>query len=159
MRNRAAPRGQRVDAVGSSAFDADRADYTDGFALERGRADAASSERWARASLEDAPLALRWFIIAGWRIVLRLRLGPRPSPDYVLGWKIIGRAPEETVLELRSSFLTAHLVFRLDGQRVIWSTFVQYDRRLAGFVWPPVSLLHRRIVPFALRGAASRLHQ
>jgi hypothetical protein len=152
-----ASRVVRVPAVTSDAFNADHADYVDGVAIECRDPDPRSTEQWARASLEDAPVALRWFIVAGWRLVLRLRLGPRHSPDHVLGWRIIRRLPEETVLEARSGLLTAHLVFRRQATRLVWSTVVHYNQRVARFVWPPVSLLHRRIVPFALRTAARRL--
>ena len=146
-----------VEPVRSDAFDSGGADYADGVAVDLSGRGGHSSEEWARVALEDMPVALRWFVMVGWRLVLRLRLGPRGAPDYVLGWKILRRVDDETVLELQSSFLTAHLVFRRDATRLAWSTFVDYDRRIASFVWPPVSFLHRRIVPYALRRAASRL--
>ena len=149
----------RVAPVASEVFDSESADYADGFAIDTPDPNPRSTEQWARASLEQAPVALRWLIVAGWRFVLRLRLGPRQSPDHILGWKIIRRQPEATVLELRSSFLTAHLVFRRAETRLSWSTFVRYDRRTAAFVWPPVSLLHRRIVPLALQLAAKRIQK
>src|SRR6202042_1455143 len=44
--------------------------------------DARSAEQWARATFEEAPPALRRFILAGWIVGLRLSLGPRPSPDH-----------------------------------------------------------------------------
>jgi hypothetical protein len=147
----------RVEPLGSDAFDDRTAGYANGVAIDLADRSGHSTEEWARAALEDMPLALRWFVVAGWRLVLLLRLGPRNTPDYVLGWKIVRRAVDETVLEVRSPILTAHLVFRSDQSCLVWSTFVHYDRRLASFVWPPVSLLHRRIVPYALRRAASRL--
>ncbi|MHB8463814.1 MAG: hypothetical protein ACYDH6_21625 [Acidimicrobiales bacterium] len=143
--------------MASDVFDADSADYCDGVAIDTHDPNPPGTEQWARASLEDAPLALRWFIVAGWRYILRLRLGPRHSLDHILGWRIVRRLPDETVLELRSNSLSAHLVFRRDGTRIAWSTFVHYDRRIAAFVWPPVSLVHRRIVPLALRLATSRI--
>src|SRR4051812_47227226 len=64
-----------------------------------------SSEQWGRAAWEGAPAPLRWFILAGWRFVLGLRLGPGHSADHILGWQIVDRPPEETVCQLRSGFL------------------------------------------------------
>jgi hypothetical protein len=95
-------------------------------------------------------------MLAGWRLVLRLRLGPRHSPDHVLGWRIVDRSPDETVCQLRSGFLDAHNVFReLDGM-LVWSTFVTYERPIGRVIWSPVSLLHRLLVRVALRRAARR---
>ena len=149
------PRPLRVRAT-SDAIDANRVDYSDAFAVPVGDSDGRSTEDWARASLEGAPIGLRWFIVAGWRFVLGLRIGPRQAADHVLGWQITCRLPAETVLELRSRFLKAHLVFHRDAERLVWSTFVEYDHRIAAVIWPPVSLLHRRIVPYTLRRAATR---
>jgi hypothetical protein len=113
-----------------------------------------SPEQWARAVWEEAPAPLRWFMLAGWRLVLGLRLGPRHSPDHVLGWRIVDRGPDETVCQLRSGFLNAHNMFRKAGGTLVWSTFVTYERPIARVIWPPASLLHRLLVRIALRRAA-----
>ena len=114
-----------------------------------------SSEQWARAAWEGAPAPLRWFMVAGWRLVLGLRLGPQRSADHILGWHIIDRRPDETVCQLRSGFLDAHNTFRLVDERLVWSTFVTYERPIGRAIWPPVSLLHRPLVRYALRRAAA----
>ncbi len=44
--------------------------------------------------------------------------------------------------------------FRLVEGRLVWSTFVTYERPVARVIWPPISLLHRLLVRFALRRAA-----
>ena len=93
-------------------------------------------------------------MVAGWRFVLGLRLGPRRSPDHILGWHVIDCRPDETVCHLRSGFLDAHNTFRLVDGQLVWSTFVTYERPIARVIWPPVSLLHRPLVRFALRRAA-----
>ncbi|MEY2422765.1 MAG: hypothetical protein QOI95_2832 [Acidimicrobiaceae bacterium] len=93
-------------------------------------------------------------MLAGWRVVLGLRLGPRGSTDHILGWHIVGRSPDETACQLRSGFLGAYNTFRLADGRLVWSTFVTYDRPIARVIWPPVSLLHRSLVRIALRRAA-----
>lgn len=38
--------------------------------------------------------------------------------------------------------------------RLSFTSFVRYDRRLAAFVWPPVSLIHRQVALALVRGAA-----
>jgi hypothetical protein len=115
-----------------------------------------TSEQWARAIWEGAPAPLRWVMLAGWRLVLRLRLGPRHSADHILGWRIVDRGPDETVCQLRSGFLNAHNMFRKVDGKFVWSTFVTYERPIGRVIWPPVSLVHRLLVRIALRRAARR---
>jgi hypothetical protein len=93
-------------------------------------------------------------MVAGWRLVLRLPLGPPRSADHILGWPIVDRRPDETVCHLRSGFLDAYNTFRLVEGRLVWSTYVAYEKRIAKVIWPPASLLHRPLVRFALRRAA-----
>lgn len=61
-------------------------DYSAGFEVSLG-AQERPPEQWARITFEDAPLALRWFVVLGWKTILGLRLGPLRSPDHVLGWE------------------------------------------------------------------------
>ena len=124
------------------------------YAIDIAADDRRSSEEWARSAWEDAPPALRLFMLAGWRFVLGLRLGPRPSVDHILGWTIVERGADETVCQLRSWLLNAYNAFRIDDGRLVWSTFVVYERPAAKFIWLPVSFLHRRLVRIALGRAA-----
>jgi hypothetical protein len=117
--------------------------------------DTRSSEQWARAVWEGAPAPLQWFMLFGWRVVLGLRLGPRPSPDHILGWRIVDRGSDETVCQLRSGFLNAHNVFRKVDGAFVWSTLVTYERPVARVIWPPVSLVHRLLVRLTLKRAAN----
>jgi len=113
-----------------------------------------TSEEWARAVWEGAPTPLRWFMVVGWRFVLGLRLGPRSSPDHILGWRIVHLDPDVTVCKLRSGVLSASNVFRkVDGEVFVWSTFVVYTRPMARVIWPLVSSSHRLLVRIALRRA------
>ncbi len=130
-------------------------DYTDSFGASAA-SDDRTPEQWARAVFEDAPRLVRWFLLTGFRYGLGLRLAPRRSPEHVLGWAIIGRERDSLTLESRSWFLTSRLVFRTEVSRVTQSTFVRYDKRIAAVIWPPVSILHRQIVPRLLRHAAAR---
>jgi hypothetical protein len=131
------------------------ADFACAYEIEVAPDDGRSSEQWARAAWEGSPAMLRWFMLAGWRVVLGLRLGPRPSPDHILGWRIVHQDADETVCHLRSGFLDAYNTFRRIDDRLVWSTFVTYERPVARVVWPPTSLVHRALVRVALRRAAS----
>lgn len=117
--------------------------------------DGRSSEEWARAAWEDAPAPLRWFMVAGWRFVLGLHLGPRSSPDHILGWQIFERDPNTTACQLHSGFLAAVNIFHRAEGRFIWSTFVTYDRPIARVIWLPVSVIHRLLARLALRRVAN----
>ena len=143
-------------AVPTTQFDAagHHADFACAYEIAIAANDHRSSEQWARAAWEGSPAALRWFMLAGWRFVLGLRLGPRSSPDHILGWRIVDQSSDETVCQLRSGFLNAYNTFRSVDGRLVWSTFVSYERPVARVVWPPVSLLHRPLVRVALRRAA-----
>jgi hypothetical protein len=127
--------------------------YKDAFAIDLASA-APSAEGWARSVFEGAPVAVRWFMVVGWRFGLGLRLGPR-TPEYVLGWRITGRDANSLTLEQKSWLLTAQLVCWTGNQGSMQATFVRYDSPAARWLWPTASLLHRRIVPYLLRRAAS----
>jgi Protein of unknown function (DUF2867) len=132
-------------------------DYAAAWEVASTDADARSAEQWARATFEDAPGALRSFIVAGWIAGLGLRLGPRPSPDHVLGWPIASAAPDLIVLSVESALLgTAHIVLRVESSRVLLSSFVRYEKPAARPLWSAVQPLHHRIVPYLLGRAASR---
>jgi hypothetical protein len=115
-----------------------------------------SAEIWARAIFEDAPRALRLFIVAGWICGLGLRLGPRPSPTHVLGWEIASRETDRIILSVRSVVLgTARFVLSVQESRIVLVSSVGYERPWAGVVWRIVTPLHHRIVPYLLAHAAS----
>jgi hypothetical protein len=127
-------------------------DYADMFTATTSRAMDKSPEQWARAVLEDAPIAHRYAFIP-WRILLGLRLGPRQSPDYVHGWKIAERGDSWIRIEAASWFMTAHAVIHIDDGRLSGALFVRYDRPVAALVWPPLSIIHRQAMPVILRQA------
>jgi hypothetical protein len=130
-------------------------DYADIFTATTSPATGRSSEQWARAVLEGGPVPLRLFVPFAQRLLLGLRLEPRPSSDYLLGWRIADRGDSWLRIEAASWFLTAHIIIQLDGEQLSFATFVSYDRRLAALVWPPVSII-RRQVGFALMRHALR---
>jgi Protein of unknown function (DUF2867) len=131
-------------------------DYSDAFAVRTEITDTRTPEEWSRAVFEDAPRPVRWFLLVGWRAALGFRLGPRPSPDHVLGWWIVTATPGAIRLELRSALMTGHLVLRLDHPHAVITTVVLYRHRAARALWATVAPIHRQVVPYLLRHAALR---
>jgi hypothetical protein len=112
----------------------------------------------ARATWEGAPRAVRWFLLTGWLAGLGLRLGPRPSPDHVLGWAIESATPAEIVLEARSWLIEGRNRVRVEGTRVRCTTDVRYERRLGRAVWALAVPIHLRMIRYLLERAAGRPH-
>ena len=81
------------------------------------------------------PQPLRWFIVTGWIVGLGLRLGPRPSPSHIQGWKILSATPTAIVFGVESFFLSAQLVVQVKDSQVIHATFLRYKRRPARILW------------------------
>jgi len=131
-------------------------DYRDAFVVPLSSTDTRTPEQWARAVFESAPRPVRWFLLLGWRGVLGLRIGPRPSSDHVLGWRIAETSPEAVRLELRSALMTAHLILRVASSTAVLTTHVYYTRRLAHPLWAGVSLIHRQMIPYLLGRAVGR---
>jgi hypothetical protein len=127
-------------------------DYVDLFTLSTD-ADA-SPEQWARAMFGDVPSIAEQLI---WRGLLGIRLSRGRSPATVAGWQIAECGDNWIRLEAASWFLTGNLVVRATDGQVSLVTFLRYDRRLAHWVWPPLSAVHRRLAPGLLRDAAARI--
>ncbi len=148
------------DAI-RSGDEIDAPDYASAFEVTLANADAYSAEQCARRAFEGAPRALRWFVLMGWTTVLRLRLGPRTSTDYVLGWKLAaatpgGPEPGRVTLEVHSSLITARKVVEVERSRVTVTTFVRYERRLGRRIWSALAPVHHLTEPLLLTLAASR---
>jgi hypothetical protein len=126
-------------------------DYADLFTVST-RAEA-TPERWARAMFGNVP-SLGELLI--WRGVLGLRLARGRSPGTVGGWRIGGRGADWIRLEAASGTLSCNLVVQTGDGLVSLASFLHYDRRLGRAIWPPLSAIHRRLVPRVLRGAAER---
>jgi hypothetical protein len=139
----------------SSGLAGYRCDYDDSFEASVAAANERTPEQWARAVFEDAPRSVRWFLLVGFRYGLNLRLARRTSPKHVLGWAIVDREPDSLTIESRSWYLTSRLLFKTELARVTLSTHVRYDKPIAKILWPPVSILHRQILPRLLRHAAA----
>ncbi len=127
--------------------------YTDFFTAATTEAQNKTAEEWARLSLEGAPPALRLLVFVGQRFVLGLRVKLRRSPDRVIGWKIGASGDDYIRMETGSWLMTPHLILKVDEDRISVATLIRYDHPMAARIWPPVSLLHRR-VGIALLGHA-----
>ncbi|RSM98243.1 DUF2867 domain-containing protein [Nonomuraea sp. WAC 01424] len=127
-------------------------DYADHFSLATDVE--ATAEQWARAMFGDVPSAAERFI---WRGLLGLRLARGRSPATVAGWRITARGGDWIRLEAASWFLTGNLVVRAAEGRVSLTTLLRHDRRVGHVAWPPLSAIHRRLVPGVLRGAVARM--
>jgi hypothetical protein len=127
-------------------------DYGDLFTLPTDAR--ATPEQWARAMFGNVPGPAERLI---WRGLLGLRLSRRRSAATVGGWRIGGRGEHWIRLEADSAFLTGNLIVQTADGRVSLVTLLHYDRRLGRSVWPPLSAIHRWLVPRVLRGAAARV--
>jgi hypothetical protein len=146
-------RAHRVAAALETRATDNPPDYIDAFEVPI--SNTRTPEQWARAVFESAPRPVRWFLLLGWREMLGLRLGPRPSSDHVLGWRITETSPDAVRLELRSSLMTAQLILRVASSTAVLTTHVYYTRRLAHPLWAAVGPIHRQVIPYLLGRAAS----
>jgi hypothetical protein len=148
-----------ASAVGTNAIPASvralgslpEIDYADLFTLST--ATKATPEKWARAMFGNIPSPVELLI---WRGLLGLRLSRRRSPSSVAGWQIGERGEDWIRLEAASWFLTCNLLVQTAEGQVSLATFLHYDRRPGRGIWPPLSAIHRRVVPGLLRGADDR---
>jgi hypothetical protein len=129
------------------------ADYADIVTATLDETPSGTPEQLIRATLDGVPRALLCFIPFVQRAFLGLRLKLRPSPDRLLGWKIADRGESWIRIEAASWFLTGHVVMQIDEGRISFASFIRYDRRLAAYVWPPVSLVHRQVALALVRSA------
>lgn len=133
-----------------------RVDYADAFVLPTGPHGARTAEDWARAVLEDAPLAVRKTLRSGWA-ALGLHLGRERPERSVLGWGIRVREPDVVLLGAASLIgMPGELLFRRERDSLLFCTFVRFAHPLARAVWAGVEPTHVRIVRQVLEQARSR---
>ena len=130
-------------------------DYHDVFTATTDGASGRPAEDWGRIALERVmPGYIRLGVFVAQRLLLGLRLGPRRSSDHIAGWKIAARGEDWVRIEAASWMMTASLVFKVDEARLSLASFFRYDRRIAAFVWPPISVAHRKVGLVLMRRAA-----
>ncbi|MHB8242757.1 MAG: hypothetical protein ACYDHN_12315 [Solirubrobacteraceae bacterium] len=135
------------------------ADYADIVTASLDETPGGTPEQLIEAALAGVPRSLLFLVPFVQRVALGLRLQLRPSPNHVLGWTIAERGDKWMRIEAASWILTAHVVMHADQGRLSFASFVRYDRRLAAFVWPPVSLIHRQVALALVRSAIRTLDQ
>ncbi len=130
-------------------------DYADAFEIARSPTDRRSAEQWARDGSEGLPVTIRRSGLLIHRWILGFHLGPWVSSDHIFGWQIVTSEPELLHLEARSTLLSGHMVWRLHHERLVMSTFLQYEmRRTAPLVWAVIGNIHRGAAPYLLKLAA-----
>jgi hypothetical protein len=136
-----------------------RYDYADAFEVQLDESDARSAEEFARCALEDAPSLVRGVVWFAHRYLLRLRLGPRSSPDHVFGWKIRTSEPDMLCLEAQSPLLGRGVIVgrRPDRARTVITTYVFFARpAVARVLWTIAGPLHRQVAVYLLEYAAAQ---
>jgi hypothetical protein len=127
-------------------------DYADQFTLATNAE--ATPEQWARAMFGDVPSVAELLI---WRVLLGLRLSRGRSPVTVAGWRIGDHGRDWIRLETASWFLTGNFLVQTASGCVSLGTFLHHDRSLGHVLWPPLSAIHRRLIPGLLRTAAAKI--
>jgi hypothetical protein len=133
-----------------------RIDYTDTFLVDIGPAEH-TAEQCAREILEGAPLAIRTQLLSGWSSI-GLKIGKAPSNRSVLGWHVRQSTPDCVVLGADSRIgMPGELMFKRDGDTLLFATFVQHGNLVARAVWAAIELAHVRMVRRILDQASRRL--
>jgi hypothetical protein len=131
-----------------------RIDYHDAFRVDSSVDH--TGEQWARAVLEDAPLAVRARLLAGWA-ALGLKLGAPWSDRRVLGWKIERSSPSFVLLVARSWLgLRGELLFRREPHGLLFATFIRQSNPAARAAWAAITTTHQEVVRSLLTHAARR---
>jgi hypothetical protein len=155
-RSNASKRGRRIAVSETPPSAVASPDYADAFEVTRGPTDGRSAEQWARDGFERLPVPTRRSALLVHRWILGFRLGPWASSSHVFGWRIVTSEPEVLHLEARSTLLSGHMVWRLHRERLVMTTFLQYERRrTASVVWAVIGNIHRGGAPYLLELAAA----
>jgi hypothetical protein len=134
-------------------------DYESAFAVERPRDSSRSAEQWLRAVFEEAPLALRWFLIVGWTaLTCRLRL--RAAPSRILGWQVEYATPDTALIAVRARIgLSSYVAVAVDADEITLASFVRYTgpaTSVARALWTGTIPLHERMLRYLLTSAPRR---
>jgi hypothetical protein len=127
-------------------------DYVDAFLVDASEHPARSAHDWAVTVLEEAPLATRTQLLAGWSA---LGLVGSESRDAVLGWDVRGHG-EDFVLLARDSRIgmPGELLFALRPDGLLFSTFIHHRVTGTRAIWATARRVHVRTVLALLERAA-----
>jgi hypothetical protein len=130
-----------------------RVDYSDAFLVESGSTQNWSAEQWARAVLEDAPVAMKTNLLLGWSAI-GLKSTTRRC---VLGWEIRVSTLDFVLLGRDSLIgMPGELLFMREPEALLFATFVHHANHIARMVWAAVEPAHVRIVRQVLEQASRR---
>jgi hypothetical protein len=150
-------RGRPTPVTEHPPFADTRPDYADAFEIGRSKSDKRSAEKWARDGFAKLRLSSRRSGMFAHRHLLGFRLGPWTSPDHIFGWRIVTSQPNVLHLEARGDLMDGHMIWRVEDERVVMTTFVRYKKRqMAALVWRIAGPIHRSSVPGLLWLAANR---
>jgi hypothetical protein len=132
-------RVRRVDVPQqiAASFARSTASYAAAFAMTSDAAETRTPLQWATVAFDGAPAAVRSCLVFGWMFVLRLKLGPRPSDDHVLGWEVAegDLVAGSTALLATSRFLRACNIVTVQETTVTWVTLIHYSHPAARPLW------------------------
>jgi hypothetical protein len=132
--------------------------YSCAFEVNITSSNSRTPEQRLRVIFESAPALLRWFVVAGWVAVLRLRLELRASSDHILGWRIADRGASAIVIGAEGSLLAARQVIQVDDDKLTHTTVVHYNRSAARVLWAVAAPIHVRVIPYLLHRATGKLN-
>lgn len=135
---------------------AEQHDYVDMFVATSPHASETTPEAWARAAIEGASSVGRFL---AWRAVCELHLERGTSPDLIAGWRIAERGDHWIRVAARSWFMSAQMLFHIEGDEVAFATFMRYDRQIGRVVWTAASVVHRAVAPDFLYGGVRRIER
>jgi hypothetical protein len=116
----------------------DRVDYADAFRVELEDVGSRTAEEWARAVLEDAPLAVRGQLLSGWS-----SLGLKVGRGSVLGWHVRSSTPDVLLLGAGSRIgMPGELLFKRERHGLLFATFVRQGNPVARALWGRVERVH-----------------
>ena len=133
-----------------------RIDYADAFEVRLSEPYEPEPEQFVRTAIEKTSAPIRWGMQFAWRVLLGLRMGPRSSPDHILGWPIVQADAELVHLRASSWLIQGSVVGRkVEPTRAVVTTYVTYERpRASRAVWAVVAPLHRRAAGYLMARAA-----
>ena len=131
-------------------------DYADAFLVDAGPAGDQLPEQWARAVLEGSPLTLRHRLRSGWTAI-GLKLRRDRAGGAILGWEIRRSTRDFVLLGADSRIgMPAELLFKREGDGLLFATFVQHCNPAARTVWAGIEPIHGPTVRRLLADAARR---
>ncbi len=159
MKAKSPPRARPVAVAGREPLiGSDRYDYADAFEIRLPEPDDRSVEQFVRTAVEEAPAPLLLTVRLAHKYLLRLRLGPRSSPDHVFGFKILKSERDLIHLEALSPVLGRAVIVgrRIDATRAVLTTYLFFARPTAALVvWKIAGPLHRKVAPYLMEHVAA----